>query len=107
MLLILSTLFASVLSFEHREKSHNLFNDLLVVVVVLVLLSFSFVDTDLLPLNDLLENSNMLFTPMRLPSVMLLSWKKEPVDSVSKSDEKSVEEEGEPVSVVLKDIDPE
>ncbi|KAJ6913127.1 LOW QUALITY PROTEIN: hypothetical protein NC651_015584 [Populus alba x Populus x berolinensis] len=33
-----------------------------------------------LPLVDLLESSRMLETPMRLPSVKLLSWKKDPVD---------------------------
>ncbi|KAB5552049.1 hypothetical protein DKX38_009360 [Salix brachista] len=33
-----------------------------------------------LPLADLVESSRMLETPMRLPSVKLLSWKKDPVD---------------------------
>lgn len=41
---------------------------------------FTFSGSDLLPLIDLLESSKMLETPIRLPSVMLLSWKKEPVD---------------------------
>lgn len=90
-------LLTSMLSFEQREKIQGL--DLQCF--------FAFKGSGLLVLIDLLESSRMLETPRRLPSVILLSWKKEPVDSVSKSDEESVEEVGEPVSiVVLNDIDP-
>lgn len=67
----LSMLSASVLSLEHKEKNH---------VLDLVLLFLSFVFSVLLPLIDLLESSKMLETPIRLPSVMLLSWKNDPVD---------------------------
>lgn len=66
----LLTLLASVLSLKHKEKSH----------ILDLVLFFSFEGSVFLPLNDLLENSKMLETPIRLPRVMLLSWKKDPVD---------------------------
>lgn len=34
-------------------------------------------------------------SPIRVPSVMLLSWKKDPVDSVSRSEEETEEMVGE------------
>lgn len=66
-----STLLASVLSLEHKEKNQGL--DLGLPLLSLVFSVF-------LPLSDLLESSKMLETPIRLPSVMLLSRKKDPVD---------------------------
>lgn len=90
-------LLTSMLSLEQREKIQGL--DLQCF--------FTFNGSGLLALIDLLESSTMLETPRRLPNVILLSWKKDPVDSVSKSDEESADEVGEPVSIlVLKDIEP-
>ena len=67
---VLLTFTASVVSFEHSENSQCLgfwlFPSLNVSAV--------------LPLVDLRESSKMLETPIRLPSVMLLSWKNDPVD---------------------------
>lgn len=61
-----------MLSLEHNEKNQAL--DLLLLFFSLATAS------DFLPLIDLLESSKMLETPIRLPSVMLLSWKNDPVD---------------------------
>lgn len=66
---------ASVVLLGHKEKHHIL--DLL---FLLLLVFFSLEGSLFLPLIDLLESSRMLLTPIRLPSVMLLSWKKDPVD---------------------------
>lgn len=68
-------------------------------------LPFGITDDDLLGRSCRLL---MVETPIRVPSVVLLSWKNEPVDWVSKSDEKSVEEEqgAEAVSKVWKEVDP-
>lgn len=67
---VLLTVTASVLSFEHSENNQGLgclfFRSLKVSAA--------------LPLVDLRESSKMLETPIRLPSVMLLSWKNDPVD---------------------------
>jgi len=63
-------LLTSMLSLEQREKIQGL--DLKCF--------FTFNGSGLLGLIDLLESSRMLETPRRLPSVILLSWKKEPVD---------------------------
>lgn len=92
---LLFTVSASVLSVGHREKHQ----------VLGLQIFFSPETSGLLPLTDLLGRLTMLETPIKLPSVMLLSWKKDPVDSVSKSDEESVEELREPVSKVLNDVD--
>lgn len=95
--LVVVVFLISIESLEQREKIHGL--DLQGFLVLN--------GSGIRPLIDLLESSRMLETPRRVPSVMLLSRKKELVDSVSKSDEESVEEVGEPVSiaVVLNDID--
>jgi hypothetical protein len=61
-----------LLSLKHREKNQ--------ILDLLLLCFFSFKGSVFLPLIDLLENSKMVETPIRLPSVMLLSWKKDPVD---------------------------
>lgn len=85
---------ASVLSFEHNENNQGLDFWSLKVSVVLLLV-------------DLLESSRKLDAPRRLPSVMLLSWKKDPVDCVSRSEEEMLEELGEAVSKVLNETEPE
>lgn len=69
---LLFTISASVLFLEHREK-----NQILDLPVFFFSLQLS---SAFLPLSDLLDSSRMLVTPIRLPSVMLLSWKKDPVD---------------------------
>lgn len=93
----LSSFTASVVFLEQREKNFQVFD-------LRGLLTFK--GSGLLPLSDLLDSSRMLEAPIRLPRVMLLSGKKEPVDSVSKSDDEAVDEVGEQVSIVLNDIDP-
>lgn len=88
---------ASVFSFEQSENNHGFDFQFF----------FPLRFSDGLPLIDLLESSRMLETPMRLPRVMLLSRKKEPVDCESRSEVESVEEVGgEPVIKVLKEMDP-
>lgn len=77
-LLALFTFSPSVLSLEHREKKHNL--NLVVLLLVLLLFLSLQVWSVFLPLRDLLDSSRMLLIPIRFPSVMLLSWKKDPVD---------------------------
>jgi hypothetical protein len=57
-------------SLEHKEKIH----------VLDLQLFLSSTTSTFLALVDFLESSSMLETPIRLPSVMLLSWKKDPVD---------------------------
>lgn len=74
-LLVPFTFSPSVLSLEHREKKHNLN-----LVVFLLLFLSLLVWSVFLPLRDLLDSSRMLLIPIRFPSVMLLSWKKDPVD---------------------------
>lgn len=54
------------------------------------------------------ERLSILLTPIRFPSAMPLSPKKDPVDSLSESvEEKDDELLEEPVTKVLKEIDPE
>ena len=53
---------------NNREMKLNLFSLLILRTSVLA------------PLSDLLDSSTMLETPIRLPSVVLLSGKKDPVD---------------------------
>jgi len=67
---VLFTTSASVVSLEHKEKIH----------VLDLQLFLSSTTSTFLALVDFLESSSMLETPIRLPSVMLLSWKKDPVD---------------------------
>lgn len=95
MLLIPTTV--SVLNLEHSEKNH---------VLDFKRFFLSLKEFVLPPLIDLLESSKMLEMPNRFPSVMLLSLKKDPVDSVSRSEEESVDELRDAVSKVLNEIEP-
>lgn len=61
---------ASVVSFEHIENNQGL--------GLYCFLSLNV--SDVLPLVDLPDRPTMLEAPMRLPRLMVLSWKKEPVD---------------------------
>lgn len=70
---------ASVVSLEQREKNHGLELDEDLGFFLSLELSI------VLILDDLLESSRMLGTPSRLPSVMLLSWKNDPVDCSNKT----------------------
>ena len=63
-------LLTSILSLEQSENIHGL--DLQGFLTLS--------GSGRLPLIDLLESSRMLETPIRLPNVILLSWKKDPVD---------------------------
>lgn len=78
----LFTLSASVLFLEHNEKNHIL--DLLLLLLLLLFLVLQLSWSVFLPLIDLLDSSRMLVTPIRFPSVILLSWKKDPVDCIYK-----------------------
>lgn len=63
---------ASVVSLEQREKNHDLeLEDDLEF--------FLLMEGSIVRILDL-ESSRMFRTPSRLPSVMLLSWKNDPVD---------------------------
>lgn len=62
---------ASVCSLEQRENKH--------VLDLYCFLCWG-ISAILLPLDDLLDRSRMLEIPMRLPRVMLFSWKNEPLD---------------------------
>lgn len=96
---VLVALTTSVLSLQQSENNHGLYLNL----KLLIFLS----PPRLASVFPLLESSMMLEveSPIRLPRVMLLAWKNDPLDSESRSEE-SVKEMGDPVGKVLKEIDP-